>query len=213
MQAALSPTTYSTDIAGEQVALPIVKINDQLAISLLMVIDMGVRFGDRIGKALAARFAAVAPDIVVGNATLGIPVAIELSRHLGLDHYVILQKSPKIHLSDAMVEHVQSVTSTGSQRLLLDRAALPLLKGKRVVIVDDVVATGSSMAAAVRLVRQAGAIVVGIGVILTEGHEWRQVLGDDSGLVIGLGHIPQFKIADGVATPDPATEALALPHP
>ncbi|MBN9080635.1 MAG: adenine phosphoribosyltransferase [Rhizobiales bacterium 62-17] len=207
----LFPKTHTVDIAGEKIALPIVKIHDTLAISLLMVIDMGVKFGERIGAAMAKRFAAKQPDIVVGSATLGIPVAIELSRHLGLDQYVILQKSPKIHLGDALVEQVKSVTSAGSQRLLLDRQAIKLLKGKRVVIVDDVVATGSSMAAAVRLVRQAGGDIVGIGVILTEGHDWRPVLGDDAKLVTGLGHIPQFKIANGIATPDPATEADAVP--
>ena len=205
----LTPKSHTVDIAGEPVELPLVPINGTLAISLLMVIDSGVKFGERIGKALAERLKAKQPDIVVGTATLGIPVAIEVSRHLGLDQYVILQKSPKIHLGDALVEHVKSVTSAGSQRLLLDRRAIPLLKGKRVVVVDDVVATGSSLAATLRLVRQAGAEVVGIGVILTESHDWREVLGADAGLVVGLGHIPQFKIANGHATPDPATMAGA----
>jgi adenine/guanine phosphoribosyltransferase-like PRPP-binding protein len=205
----LSPKSYTVDIAGEPIELPLVPINDTLAISLLMVIDTGVRFGERIGKALAERLKAKQPDIVVGTATLGIPVAIEVSRHLGLDQYVILQKSPKIHLGDALVEHVKSVTSAGSQRLLLDRRAIPLLKGRRVVVVDDVVATGSSLAATLRLVRQAGANVVGIGVILTESHDWHEVLGADADLVVGLGHIPQFKIENGRATPDPATLAGA----
>src|SRR5882757_3053548 len=205
----LTPATYTVDIAGQPTELPIVAINDTLAISLLMVIDMGVGFGERTGKALAARLAERKPDIVVGAATLGIPVAIEVSRHLGLDQYVIVQKSPKIHLGDALVEHVQSVTSSGSQRLLLDRRAIPLLRGRRVVVVDDVVATGSSLAATLKLVRQAGAEVVGIGVILTESHDWRDVLGADAALVVGLGHIPQFKIANGHATPDPATLAGA----
>jgi adenine/guanine phosphoribosyltransferase-like PRPP-binding protein len=206
---ALTPATYTVDIAGEPTELPLVAINERLAISLLMVIDMGVGFGERIGKALAARLKEKKPDIVVGAATLGIPVAIEVSRHLGLDQYVIVQKSPKIHLSDALVEYVQSVTSSGSQRLLLDRRAIPLLKGRRVVVVDDVVATGSSLAATLKLVRQAGAEVVGVGVILTEGHEWRKPLGADATLVTGLGHIPQFTIANGHATLDPATLAGA----
>jgi len=100
----LTPATYTVDIAGQPTELPIVAINDTLAISLLMVIDMGVGFGERTGKALAARLAERKPDIVVGAATLGIPVAIEVSRHLGLDQYVIVQKSPKIHLGDALVE-------------------------------------------------------------------------------------------------------------
>jgi adenine/guanine phosphoribosyltransferase-like PRPP-binding protein len=205
----LTPKSYTVDIAGEPVELPLVAINDTLAISLLMVIDMGVRFGERIGQALAERLRAKRPDIVVGTATLGIPVAIEVSRHLGLDQYVILQKSPKIHLGDALLEHVTSVTSAGAQRLLLDRRAIPLLKGRRVAVVDDVVATGSSLAATLRLVRQAGADVVGIGVILTEAHAWRKVLGADADRVVGLGHIPQFTIADGDAAPDPATLAGA----
>ncbi len=209
MTAPLTPASYVVDIAGEPVELPLVAINDTLAISLLMVIDMGGGFGDRIGKALAKRLAATKPDIVVGAATLGIPVAIEVSRHLGLDRYVIVQKSPKIHLGDALVEHVKSVTSSGSQRLLLDRGAIPLLKGRRVLVVDDVVATGSSLAATLRLVRQAGGEVVGIGVILTESHDWRDVLGVDADLVVGLGHIPQFRLAAGHATPDPATLAAA----
>jgi len=203
--AKLTPTTYTVDIAGEPTELAIVAINDTLAISLLMVIDMGVGFGERIGKALAARLKDKEPEIVVGAATLGIPVAIEVSRHLGLDQYVVVQKSPKIHLGDALVEHVQSVTSSGSQRLLLDRRAIPLLKGRRVAVVDDVVATGSSLAATLNLVRQAGADVVGVGVILTEGHEWKHALGADAAMVTGLGHIPQFTITDGHATPDPAT--------
>jgi len=205
--AKLTPATYTVDIADEPTELPIIAINERLAISLLMVIDMGVGFGERIGKALAARLKDLKPDIVVGAATLGIPVAIEVSRHLGLDQYVIVQKSPKIHLGDALVEHVQSVTSSGSQRLLLDRRAIPLLKGRRVLVVDDVVATGSSLAATLKLVRQAGADVVGVGVILTEGHEWKKVLGADAALVTGLGHIPQFVIANGHAMPDPATMA------
>jgi adenine/guanine phosphoribosyltransferase-like PRPP-binding protein len=205
----LTPKSYTVDIAGEPVELPLVAINDTLAISLLMVIDMGVRFGERIGQALAERLKVKRPDIVVGTATLGIPVAIEVSRHLGLDQYVILQKSPKIHLGDALLEHVTSVTSAGAQRLLLDRRAIPLLKGRRVAVVDDVVATGSSLAATLRLVRQAGADVVGIGVILTEAHAWRKVLGADADRVVGLGHIPQFTIADGHAAPDPATLAGA----
>jgi adenine/guanine phosphoribosyltransferase-like PRPP-binding protein len=201
----LTPKSYSVDIAGESVELPLVAINDTLAISLLMVIDMGVRFGERVGRALAQRLAGKSPDIVVGTATLGIPVAIEVSRYLGLDQYVIMQKSPKIHLGNALAQQVKSVTSSAPQRLLLDRRAIPLLAGKRVVVVDDVVATGSSLAATLKLARQAGAEIVGIGVILTEARDWRDALGADADLVIGLGHIPQFKIENGHATPDPKT--------
>src|SRR5277367_4718271 len=175
--------TYTVDIAGEPIALPIVPINQTLAISLLMVIDMGVRFGERTGKAMAARLGPLKPDIVVGAATLGIPVVIEVSRALGLDQYVIAQKSPKIHLADALVEELQSVTTSSKQRLMLDRRSVPLLAQRRVAVVDDVVATGSSLAATIALVRSAGAVIVGAGVILTEGHDWEKTLGADAGLV------------------------------
>jgi adenine/guanine phosphoribosyltransferase-like PRPP-binding protein len=197
--------TYTVDIAGEPVTLPIVPINDKLAISLLMVIDMGVQFGERIGKAMAAKLGPLKPDIVVGAATLGIPVVIEVSRALGLDQYVVAQKSPKIHLADALVQEVHSVTTSAKQRLMLDRRALPLLVRRRVVIVDDVVATGSSLAATFALARAAGANIIGAGVILTEGHDWKNTLGADARLVMGLGHIPQFSLADGTATPMPET--------
>ncbi|OLP62559.1 adenine phosphoribosyltransferase [Xaviernesmea oryzae] len=199
--------THETEIAGAPVALPIIQLDDRKAIALLMVIDMGIRFGDRVGEALAAHFAALKPEIIVGSATLGIPVAIEVSRRLGIDHYVILQKSPKFHLADALVEEVRSVTSTAPQRLLLDRRSIALLQGRRVLVVDDVVATGSSMAAALRLVRRAGGCVVGAGTILTEGNAWRAALGQDATLLHGLGHIPQFDIIDGEPVADPATEA------
>jgi adenine/guanine phosphoribosyltransferase-like PRPP-binding protein len=199
----LNPPTHTVEIAGEPVELPLVALNESLGIALLIVVDMGVRFGDRVGKALAQRLAAAQADIVVGTATLGIPVAIEVSRHLSLDRYLILQKSPKIHLRDALVEEVRSITSVRSQVILLDRRAVPLLSGQRVIVVDDVVTTGSSLSAALKLVRQAGGQVVGIGVILTEGYTWRAQLGEDAGLVTALGHIPQFTLDAGNAVVDP----------
>ncbi len=203
------PQTFSVDIAGETFDLPIILLSDRRAIALLMVIEMGIRFGDLVGDAMAARFAALNPDIVVGSATLGIPVAIEVSRRLGLDQYVILQKSPKFHLAEALIEDVRSITTGGSQRLVLDRRSIALLQGKRVLVVDDVVATGSSMAAAIRLVRRAGAEVVGAGAILAEGRSWRAALGRDADLVTTLGQIPQFDIVDGIAIPDDVVEDLA----
>ena len=187
---------WRVDVAGYAVDLPIVAIKPDFAISLMMIIDMGVKFGAHAGRALAGKLAPLKPDVVVGAATLGIPVAIEVTRALGLDHYVVLQKSPKIHLADALEQRISSITSKGEQRLLLDREAVPLLARKRVVVVDDVVASGSSLKGSLELVRAAGANVVGIGVVLTEAHDWSGPLGADCALLHSLAHIPQFTRTD-----------------
>lgn len=209
----IAPDYFDVDIAGESTSLPMLQLDDQRAIALLMDIDMGLTFADRVGRALAARFAAMKPEIVVGSATLGIPVAMEVSRHLGLDKYLILQKSPKFHLADALGEPVRSITSDKPQRLLLDRRQIPLLQGRRVVVVDDVIATGASMAAAMRLVRRAGATVLGAGTILTEGIAWREALAEDAALVERLGRIPQFRVVDGEARIDPGSVEPDMPRP
>lgn len=201
----IAPDHHPITIGGIETRLPLVALNEAVAIALLMVIDQGIAFGSRAGAALADIARPLAPDIVVGAATLGIPVAMEVSRALGLDDYVILQKSPKIHLADALKESVKSVTSHGVQTLMLDRRSVPLLEGRKVFVVDDVASTGSSLAAMLRLLRRAGAEIVGIGVILTEGHDWTSVLGADAGLVRGLAHIPVFRIENGAAVPIPET--------
>ncbi|SER39792.1 adenine phosphoribosyltransferase [Faunimonas pinastri] len=211
MEPRLTPSQYGCDLAGWPLDLPIVPVNPTLAIALFMTIDGGVLLGEHIGREMAKRLAPSKPDIIVSAATLGIPVAIEASRGLGLDRYVIAQKSPKVHLGDALVEPVVSITSKGQQNLLLDRNAIPLLAGKRVAVVDDVVATGSSLKALCNLVRKASGEVVSIGVVLTEAHDWRAVLGEDADLLVSLGHIPQFEIRGDEVSVIPETLAHPVP--
>ena len=142
---------YRVDIGSQTVEIPLVPIAPGLAISLLMTIDHGVAFGEAAGADLAEAIADTRPEIVASAATLGIPVAIEVSRHLGLDDYLILQKTPKVHLADALSEPLSSITTDTPQRLLLDRHRIPAVAGKRVALVDDVIATGGSIAASARL--------------------------------------------------------------
>ncbi|NHO31208.1 phosphoribosyltransferase family protein [Acetobacter fallax] len=188
-------TSWEVDVAGYPLSLPITPVSPDRAIALMMITDLGVSFGDHIGAALAERFRPLKPELVIGTATLGIPVAIEVTRHLGLDKYVILQKSPKKHLADALTYSLSSVTSHGTQELRLDKAALPMLMRRRVIVVDDVIATGSSLLASLVLARQASAEVVGLGAVLTDGEAWRSTLGKDAALVQALAHIPQFRNA------------------
>jgi adenine/guanine phosphoribosyltransferase-like PRPP-binding protein len=195
--------SWTVDVDGRSVELPLVPLRPDFAISLMMVIDLGVDFGSFVGERLAEKLRPLKPDVVVGAATLGIPIAIEVSRALGLDQYVILQKSPKVHLKDALTQTISSITSKGEQRLLLDRRMIPLLAGRRVVVVDDVVASGSSLKGSLDLVRSAGGKVVGVGVILTEAREWQAALGEDASLIHSLGHIPQFRKEGGRWEPIP----------
>jgi adenine phosphoribosyltransferase len=185
--------TYSTEIGTQHVDLPVASLNDQLALALLITVDMGVKFMSQAGKELADILRPYNVDIVATVATMGIPLVVEVTRHLGLDQYVILHKTPKIHLADAVSERVRSITTDAEQRLLFDRARIKDVDGKRVAIVDDVISTGASTGASLRLLRGVGAEVVAIGTLVTEASQWRSALGDDALLVRALGSIPVFR--------------------
>lgn len=186
-------TTYQTRIGSQEVDLPVVPLSDDLAIALFITVDQGVRFMARAGEDLARILAGHGVDVVVSVATMGIPLAIEVTRALGLDDYLILQKTPKIHLSDAIAEPVKSITTGKMQRLLFDRARIDAVAGKRVALIDDVISTGASVIAALRLIRRVGGTPVALGCMLTEGGEWPQALGQDVHLVRSLGAIPLFR--------------------
>jgi len=185
--------TYSVDIGSQRVELPVVSLNENLALALLITVDMGVSFMAKAGEELADVLAPYAADVVATVATMGIPLAVEVTRHLGLDQYVVLHKTPKIHLADAVTEKVRSITTDAEQRLLFDRARISDVEGKRVAIVDDVISTGASTGASLRLLRGVGADIVVIGTLVTEAGLWRTALGDDASKVRALGSIPVFR--------------------
>jgi adenine phosphoribosyltransferase len=185
--------TYPVDIGTQHVELPIVSLNDTLALALLITVDMGVAFMERAGAELAEILSPYDVDVVATVATMGIPLAVEVTRHMGLDQYVVLHKTPKIHLADAISEPVRSITTASEQRLLFDRARTGDVAGKRVAIVDDVISTGASTGASLRLLRAVGADVVAIGTMVTEAGLWRNALGEDAAMVRALGSLPVFR--------------------
>jgi len=185
--------TYSVEIGSQHVDLPVVSLNDNLALALLITVDMGIAFMAKAGEELADVLAPYDVDIVATVATMGIPLAVEVTRHLGLDQYVTLHKTPKIHLADAFSEPVRSITTDADQRLLFDRARLGDVEGKRVAIVDDVISTGASTGASLRLLRGVGANIVAIGTLVTEASLWRNSLGVDATMVRALGSLPVFR--------------------
>jgi adenine phosphoribosyltransferase len=184
---------YRTRLGAQDVDLPLMPISDDLAIALLITVDHGVRFAEQAGAELAGLLAPFEAEVVVSVATMGIPLAIEVTRALGLDDYLILQKTPKIHLQDALSEPVTSITTGAPQRLLFDRARVSVVAGRRVAVVDDVISTGASVRAALNILRRVNATPVVIGALLTEASTWRVALGEDAALVHALGGIPVFR--------------------
>jgi adenine phosphoribosyltransferase len=184
--------TYTTMVGSQAVELPLVPLNDGLTIALLICVDMGVAFAETAGRELAELMRPARPEIVVSVATMGIPLAIEASRALGLDDYVILHKTPKIHLGEEWSEPVYSITTDKPQRLRMDPARVHAVRGKRVAIVDDVISTGASLSSALRLVRRMDAEPVVIGTLMTEGGGWKDALGEDAAMVRTLGAMPLF---------------------
>src|SRR5580698_2488690 len=183
---------YTTTVGSQTVRLPLVPLKDDLTIALLICVDMGVAFAETAGRELAELMRPADPEIVVSVATMGIPLAIEASRALGLDDYVILHKTPKIHLGESWAEPVYSITTDKPQKLRMDPARVGAVSGRRVAVVDDVVSTGASLSSALRLVRRMEAEPVVIGTLMTEGGAWRRALGDDAALVRTLGAMPLF---------------------
>jgi adenine/guanine phosphoribosyltransferase-like PRPP-binding protein len=188
---------YPVSIGSQHVELPVIALRPDFAIALLMTIDMGVQFLRTAAGELAELLAAYQPECIVSMATLGIPVAHEVTAAMGLDDYLILQKTPKIHLADSLRTPVASITTEAAQELMLDRRRIGLVRGRRVAIVDDVISTGGSISAALRLLDEAGAEVVAIGALLTEGDGWKPALGERAALVLALGTIPVFLPAPG----------------
>jgi adenine/guanine phosphoribosyltransferase-like PRPP-binding protein len=196
--------TYRTHVGTQPVALPLVPVSDDCTIALLICVDLGVAFAETAGRELAAALARFRPELVVSVATMGIPLAIEVSRALDLDDYVILHKTPKIHLGESLAEPVRSITTDGQQTLRMDPARVDAVRGRRVVVVDDVISTGASTSAALSLVRRAGGDPVAVGVLMTEGKAWQEALGTDVDKVVALGSMPVFRsdLPDGDLRPD-----------
>jgi adenine/guanine phosphoribosyltransferase-like PRPP-binding protein len=188
------PDTHSARLGSQTFELPVVDVGGGVGIALLITVDHGTAAMATAGAELADLTRDARPELVATAATLGIPVAIEVTRALGIDDYLVLHKSPKIHLDDALKAPLRSITSRGEQRLMLDRARLDAVRGRRVLFVDDVLSTGASTAAALTLLDEAGAEVVGAAYLAVEGDAGRQVLADRGVPLFTLGELPLLEV-------------------
>ena len=175
--------TYEMDIAGLKRELPLCKVTDDLYIGAF------VMFGDvELTVHCAAELLKRAPeyDYLIAPEAKAIPLLYEMARQSGAEKYFLARKGPKAYMSGVFEVHDKSITTMDVQRLVIDTADAELIKGKRILIVDDVISTGESLRAMEELVNRAGGNIVGRMAVLAEGAAQKR---DD---IIVLGDLPLF---------------------
>jgi adenine phosphoribosyltransferase len=157
---------YRMTIAGLERALPLCHLNDSLMIGAFVI------FGDpELTVAAAAALLEKAPayDYLITAEAKGIPLVHEMARQRGDSKYFLARKAPKLYMTGIFEVEVDSITTAGVQKLYLDTADIARMKGRRILIVDDVVSTGGSLGAIEKLVEAAEAQIAGRMCILAEG--------------------------------------------
>ncbi len=184
---------------GRQLRLPIRILpgDGGRAVASLIVNQASFAVEDAVAEAMAALWRPAEAEVVLGVPTLGLALAGNLARRLGHGRMVALGTSRKFWYDDGLSEPLKSITSPGGGKsLYLDPRMLPLLAGRRVLLVDDVVSTGSSLAAALRLLERAGITPVGVAVAMEQGGRWRGVLPGPE-RVRGVLRSPLLGVVDG----------------
>ena len=157
---------YTMKIAGLERHLPVCPINENLSIAAFVI------FGDvEMTVAAAAGLLNIAPDhdIIITAEAKGIPLVHEMARQNDEGSYIVARKGIKLYMKEVFSTEVQSITTEKKQTLFIDSGEADLMKGKRVLIVDDVISTGESLRALEELVKDAGGNVVGKMAVLAEG--------------------------------------------
>ena len=157
---------YRMKVAGLERDLPICPLNEKLSIAGFVI------FGDpELTVACARELLAKAPkyDYILTAEAKGIPLAHEMARQAGDAKYILARKGPKLYMRDIFSVSVHSITTAKEQRLYLDGADAALMKGKKILIVDDVISTGESLRALEALAEKAGGEICGRMAILAEG--------------------------------------------
>lgn len=166
MKGCVNMKYYDINIAGIDRSLPLCRVTDSLYIAAFVV------FGDvELTIACAKRLLELAPeyDYVITAESKGIPIVHEMARQSGNNKYFLARKAPKLYMTGVFEVDVKSITTSSLQKLYLDTADAEFMKGKRILIVDDVISTGGSLRAVEELVLRAGGIVAGKMAVLAEG--------------------------------------------
>lgn len=166
---------------GSQLLLPIRVLpgDGTKAVASLIINQASFAVEDAISAALAELLRAYAPDVIIGVPTLGLPLANNVARRLGHARMVALGTSRKFWYRDELSAPLSSITSPNQQKTIyLDPRSLPLLDGKRIVVVDDVISSGTSMSAVLQLLKTAAIDPVAIGCAMLQGTRWQTDLRD-----------------------------------
>ena len=157
---------HTMNIAGCKRDLPICRVTDDLYIGAFVI------FGDcELTTAAAKALLEKAPeyDYIITAESKGIPLAQEMARLNGDAKWMLARKGVKLYMQDVVCVEVKSITTTNVQKLYLDGNDAAMMRGKRVLVVDDVISTGESLHALEELVKAAGGNIVGKMAILAEG--------------------------------------------
>ena len=179
--------TYEMDVAGLKRELPICKVTDDLYIGAF------VMFGDvELTVHCAAELLKLAPeyDYIIAPEAKAIPLLYEMARQSGANKYFVARKGAKAYMQGVFSVDVRSITTMGVQHLVIDTEDAKLIKGKRMLLVDDVISTGESLHALEELVIRCGGIVAGRMAPLAEGDA------AERSDIICLNKLPLFN-ADG----------------
>ncbi len=176
--------TYPVDIASVHRELPLFEIKPGLKIAILNILG-DTELVEACARALGEQLTKINYDVLVTAEAKSIPLAHALSVVTGKT-YVILRKSYKPYMGDALQAETLSITTGQPQTLYLDEKDREMMQGKRVVIVDDVISTGSTLQGMRLLLQKAGAQVSAEAAIFTEGEraKWSNI--------VSLGHLPVF---------------------
>lgn len=156
---------YKMTIAGCERELPICPINEHMDIAGFVMFS-DVEITEAVAKALMGK--CPEHDVIVTAESKGIPLAYEMAR-IGCRNYVVARKGVKAYMEDPIHVEVKSITTDHVQKLYLSKADCENLKGKRILVVDDVISTGESLAAMEELLHTIGGKVVGKACVLAEG--------------------------------------------
>ena len=198
---------------GRQLLLPLRVLpgDGQQAVASLIVNQASFAVEDALATAMAEMARPLAPDVIIGVPTLGLPLAGNVARRLGHTRMVPLGTSRKFWYRDEYSEPLSSITSPGGGKtLFVDPRMLPLLAGRRVVLVDDVISSGSSMATVLRLLGKCGIEPVGVLAAMLQGQAWRDALAPYVDRIAAPLASPRFRrTADGHWIPEAPGEAAA----